>query len=297
MFPQLKESSKETAKKQNPPLLSKPPKNLSTLNQLPPINPQQNQPLIGRELGVIIPSYSQWPYVLTTILSLWQSEPEAVAILVDDGSPDWDQFPWHQLPENHRHQLVWHRFKKNERNLTRSWNHGLQLARQLKLQVTAVANSDLKFSKGWFTPMRQHLRRVTQPILLGPLTNAPGHRKKQQIRQYQKTYQTSDETVEINDTQAYLDNRYAGQLSGSGLNGYCVVARTDDWWLGAFSSDYVFNPGKKMTGNEDEYQRRWVAKGRRLAVVLDSFVFHYRGVTRSVQRPGNHPAGRFRITN
>jgi hypothetical protein len=35
-----------------------------------------------------------------------------------------------------------------------------------------------------------------------------------------------------------------------------------------------------MTGNEDELQSRWRAKGMKFAAALGSFIFHYRSVSR-----------------
>jgi GT2 family glycosyltransferase len=35
-----------------------------------------------------------------------------------------------------------------------------------------------------------------------------------------------------------------------------------------------------MTGNEDELQARWAKKGMKSGVVLSTFIFHYRSVSR-----------------
>ena len=59
-----------------------------------------------------------------------------------------------------------------------------------------------------------------------------------------------------------------------------MLARTDVWWKGKFDKQYVFDPRKKMAGNEDELQKRWKRIGQRSGFVPSSFIFHYRSVTR-----------------
>lgn len=126
------------------------------------------------------------------------------------------------------------------------------------------------------------------------MTNAPGHRQIQQISRSLPGYKVSDADVAIDAVQLQLQDQRYNRVVPGGINGFCMVARTADWWAGAFSTDAVFNPIKKMTGNEDELQRRWEAKKMRMASARNSFVFHYRSVSRVSSPSGPNAQGRYR---
>jgi GT2 family glycosyltransferase len=59
-----------------------------------------------------------------------------------------------------------------------------------------------------------------------------------------------------------------------------MFARTERWWEGRYSGENVFDPAMAMTGNEDELQKRWRKKKFRTGFCPQSFIFHYRAVSR-----------------
>jgi len=108
----------------------------------------------------------------------------------------------------------------------------------------------------------------------------------------------------VDDDQSYLD-KIAARLSvdrrlelwsPQRINGFCMAAKTETWWLGAHTKEFVFDSGRKfkLTKNEDELQGRWEKKGIAVGIVPGSFVFHYRGVSRKGAVKGREGKGHFR---
>lgn len=214
-------------------------------------------------------------------------DPQAI-LLLDDASPL--ELPWLSSLGG-RADLVYIRFGERG-GLTRSWNAGLRLARERGWTWAVAGNSDVIFSPGWWAPLRSAIERGWH--LVGPVTNAPGKTRNgglQNVRRYFAGYVLSDEPRWIEETAKFLRERYSGQVLESGLNGFCLAAETERWWAGAWSDQEVFDPGRIMEGNEDELQKRWRGRGWKIGICPDSFVFHYRSVSRG---PQHLSAGFFR---
>lgn len=243
------------------------------------------------QVAVIVPTYNHLNYARAAIQSLVDTTPNSRAILVDDASKEWHGQKWEKWPLD---IMIKHRFEKNG-GLTRAWNEGLRIAKRIGAEFCVCANSDILFTSNWFASIAWALNNGAD--LAGPLTNAPGHKPMQQIARYIKNYR-------VRDDRAYLDAIAQRVRSGLGakafipgsINGFCMVAKTSVWWANSFDSVNVFNPAHKMTGNEDELQRRWSKRGKVLAIVPGSFVFHYRGVSRKGGRHGKTGEGWHRIS-
>ena len=126
--------------------------------------------------------------------------------------------------------------------------------------------------------------------VVGPLTNAPGHRAKQQVSKYVKGYKVDDSDIKLSEVSAILLKDRAGTTEPGPLNGFCLAALSETWSLGAYSLEnhQFFNPRYKMVRNEDDLMGRWKKLGLSSCIALSSFVFHYRGVTRN---PSGRNAG------
>jgi len=127
--------------------------------------------------------------------------------------------------------------------------------------------------------------------LVGPVTNAPGHRPRQQVKGLVKGYKVSDDQAYIDGVAARLSQDRRLELwSPNRINGFCMAAKTETWWAGAHGAEHVFDPGRKfkLTKNEDELQGRWEKKKIAVGIVPGSFVFHYRGVSRGAKGTGRH---------
>jgi GT2 family glycosyltransferase len=108
-----------------------------------------------------------------------------------------------------------------------------------------------------------------------------------------KDYRLSDDLTYLDYVQNRLIKDFRNKVRDGLINGFCMIAKTETWWSGAHSKDFVFNPKFKMTKNEDELQGRWLKMGKKIVICPSSFVWHYRGVTRNSIK-GSQGKGWFR---
>jgi glycosyltransferase involved in cell wall biosynthesis len=235
-------------------------------------------------LGVF-PTYGQFDYCRRAVESFLATVPGAEALVVDDASPDWPGAKaWAAWPEVRRY-----RFARHDRNLTRSWNYGLSQARALGAEFCALVNSDVICPKGWWEPIEWALTQGGVD-LAGPATNAPGPSAFQRVERHldrEDGYLLTDEPGYLAKVQKRLARRNKGKVVRGSVNGFFLVAKTATWWAGAINRHQVFDPRKKLTGNEDELQRRWKRAGLMTACVPASWVFHFRGVSRDKRGHGS----------
>lgn len=253
-------------------------------------------------LLLVVPTYRAFEYAHQAVFTALASDEGVRVAVVDDGSPGWPGDG--HFEDIHRGRVTCHRYPKNDRNLTRSWNWGARLARDLKFPYVAFGNSDLKFPVGWWDPIRAYLDDG-RLHLAGPLTNAPGHRRHQEYTQYLKKSAPlgtvpapSDGDVAMATVMKGLARRFGASpqpLTGH-LNGFLLAGKTDVLWADAHDANHLFNPGPrfKMTRNEDEFCGKLITRGRRVGAVPTSYVFHYRGVSRPEGRRGKQAAGMYR---
>jgi glycosyltransferase involved in cell wall biosynthesis len=240
-------------------------------------------------LAVVVPTYGHLGFARAALHSLATHTKDFKAILVDDASPEWATESWSSWPLEHLHR---HRFPK-QGGLTRSWNYGLAWARDSGAEFTVVTNSDVLFTPGWFDSLAWALGHGAD--LAGPLTNAPGHKPKQQIKSFFADYKVTDDREYLARIAARCHTKLGNKaFIKASINGFCMAARTATWWANAFNPTSVFNPKFKTVGNEDELQKRWAKRGKVLAIVPGSFVFHYRGVSRKGGLLGREGQGWFR---
>lgn len=245
-------------------------------------------------LAVIIPSYGHFNYVRKAVVSALENTraTEATVLLIDDASPGGDD----ELKRiyydfaRHRSRLILHRFSENG-GLTRSWNLGLKMAKDKGFHYACCANSDLIFPLGWDISLNAVLEEGKYS-LAGPITNAPGSEKTQDVNNYCKHYVLTDEEQYLDSLSLSLHHQYIDHAVPATLNGFCMMAKVDTWWDYAYEAAHVFcprndfnsrgqrNPTPLMTLNEYELQRRWHDLGLKSALVPGSFVWHYRSVSR-----------------
>lgn len=227
----------------------------------------------------IIPTFNHLDYARRAGQSFLDHTPASAVVFVDDGSANWEQLRldrgWAE-PE----RIHLHRYPVNDGNLTRSWNFGLRLARQLGCRYAVVTNSDVLFPAGWWDCVAYALEHGVD--LAAPLTNAPGHRPKQQVARHLDNYKVGDDLDYLAAAVQRLQARHGRKVHWpvASVNGFCLMARTEVWWANAWDAEHVFHPKFKLLKNEDELAGRWRTRGRMVAIVPGSLVFHYRGVTR-----------------
>lgn len=126
------------------------------------------------------------------------------------------------------------------------------------------------------TGMRHHWQHPAFPA--GPVTNAPGHVREQEVGRYLDGYEVDDTAVDETGERCRAIKR--APVDVPRLNGFCIAGRVASFFR---VGNQPFSPSIPMAGNEDDFFRR--SEGSR-RVVPQSFVFHYRSVSRGLDRPG-----------
>ena len=173
-----------------------------------------------------------------------------------------------------------HRFPFNA-GMTRSWNAGLALARDLGATYCCITNNDVVFAPGWDVPLARWCDEGY--ALTGPVTNAPGHTiGRQGVARWCPGYEPSDDPAAIAAVASHLADAHPDTVVPGRLNGFCLFGRTDVFWSHAFdaTAGFVLDPAYPMERNEERLQDRWAAAGLRFAAVPASYVLHYRSVAR-----------------
>lgn len=249
---------------------------------------------------VVIPQYGKFEYTANALKSLCvpaslRDNSQVRVVLVDDASPNF----YESLPDIMEHvgseiSVDWVRFEQNQ-GLTAAWNLGMVSATQTVLSDYAVcANNDIKVIPGWLDGIVDALEVGD---LVGPLTNAPGSERRQDVTR-QTGLNVADNENDFEAVAAAIRKQPA--FIPSSINGFFLAAKTSSWLSGRYDAVNSFkplnlynskgqkNPTPRMTLNEYELQGRWKAQGRRVGIAPRSFVFHYRAVTRGLKVPGSH---------
>jgi glycosyltransferase involved in cell wall biosynthesis len=246
-------------------------------------------------VALIVPTYGKFDYALKTVQSFFEHSPEdSLVYLIDDGHPGWTDVDWSKWPKHVMlpadssevytagrtdERLLCFHFGKND-GLTRSWNMGLRISNNpaWAADVVICGNSDIILSPGWYPPVLAALGRYA---LVGPVTNASGRIAAQNVSRLLPGYRPDDSPEAIANVAETLRAKHPGVVKRSSLiSGFFMAAKRDVWWSGAVSKNSVFHPRNKMNYAAHELETRWQRKGRRVGIVADSFVFHYRAVTR-----------------
>jgi GT2 family glycosyltransferase len=228
---------------------------------------------------VVIPSYGHFDFVRKTILSLhWAAADDASIpdyLIVDDASEEWEQIDWNLFPNPSCPKIHF----EIRAGLTRSWNEGLIVARERGYTYAICANSDLVFAPGSIESLCGALDSGV--ALAGPLTNAPGFCRWQDVRSFlgKGEHQINDSPKNISQIALHLAALDIEPIQCP-LNGFCLAAKTETWWSHSISRSVVFNPSLPLEHNEVELQNRWYRAGAKTAMIVQSYVFHYRSVSR-----------------
>ncbi len=255
---------------------------------------------IGREAPdvlVIIPSHGHFEYVKKAVRSLHggavnHAKPARQYVIVDDASAEWESVDWSTWPNPN----CWKVHFGDHGGLTRSWNVGLRLAAEISAKYTVCTNSDVLFSPNWFDALVSALEGGFD--LVGPVTNAPGHAPWQNVLPFCHPDQLvcDDQREQMGAVVAALGRHAVGPIEAP-INGFFMMAKTETWWRGAFSDQAVFDPAYPLVRNEVELQQRWVRQGRRVGFCPQSYIFHYRSVSRPEGLKGKSGRGAYRPTN
>jgi len=241
-----------------------------------------------RDLAVVIPVYNHLSYAVRAVASLARTV-DCLALIVDDMSTDFGEFR-HRIIEAAGQNRIELLEQHQHIGMSSVLNIGLARAREVGARYTVCANSDVLFSPGWWEPLAAALEHYR---FVGPVTNAPGHIPRQNVRGvtgpalYRKM---TDHQANIDAVGAAV--RKKGRTTGTQkLNGFCIAAETATWFE-CQDNGFIFDPAL-LDGNEDAVMARARAKGMVLGIVASSYVFHYRGVTRGLLHDRHSPTNMF----
>lgn len=249
-------------------------------------------------IGFVCPTYQADQFDAYTRLALesfFGTTPGGVAIVVDDGSKSWTQKyeeSLREIAQAHEHSDIHFLHFRDPGGLTRSWNAGLEIAHKQKLDYAIAGNNDVIFTAKWYEGMVHALANGYS--LVGPLSNAPGitAKGKQEVDRYLSKFVLTDDRDKLDAMAAELHSKNLGKILESPINGFFQMASMQSWRQGMFDGGNYYRPVNKytskgrrnptplMTLNEDELQHRWTKKKMKSAIVLSTFVFHYRAVSR-----------------
>lgn len=233
-------------------------------------------------IHIIIPTYNQLDAFLSCITSIIATTPEDAYFItwLDDGSETLtDEFIEDVIslaPCNIQYEIFQH-----TSNLTHLWNYGLNMGYEFldEPHYAALVNSDVIFSKGWYKPL---IKAAEKYDLVAPITNASGSYDQQRITTYIPKYSPSDDLREINRVATELTTTHADKVVEGRIGGYFLFAKWENWRKHAFNEDYFFDSQYTLVGNEDEFQTRVLTNGGTIVTCLDSFIFHYRSLSRDL---------------
>lgn len=231
-------------------------------------------------VGIIIPTFEAFDYCRLAIESAGRT-PNATIIIIDDASRTWPGVGKISEMVPSGVPFVVQRYDHNG-GLSRSWNSGLRLCKSMGLDYAVCGNSDLVFPVGWWRPLETSLERF---VFVGPVTNAPGHSQSQDVTEYLKSYELSDKWESINQTQRQLKELNSETFGRSLLNGFCFAGKTASFFS---VDDLPFDERIPLAGNEDDFFTRAAEQGLSGAIVPQSFVFHYRSVSRGLTDRRRH---------
>lgn len=247
-------------------------------------------------IGFVCPTYKALElhsYTVKAVRTFFDTTPQGVAVVVDDGSIGFDKNYIQKLKvlAPTAKQIVVEHFLK-QLGLTRSWNRGLEICADLQLDFGIAGNNDILFPVRWYEGLIQLNQSGT--AMAGPLSNAPGITAKgaQEISAHIKDYQLSDDLELLNNYSLKILKKNKGLYHLSYVNGFFQFAAMQSWIKGKYDDRHFYKPanfftssGKKnptpyTTLNEDELQARWQKIGLKSGIALSSFIFHYRSVAR-----------------
>lgn len=239
---------------------------------------------------VIMPTYGHHDYARRALESLFAatSSKTTAALIVDDGSPDYDANYYRGL-----NGVLGHIHYTRNYGLTHALNAGLNFAYGTFIDYIACVNSDILFTKGWQNGL---IAAANEYRFVGPLSNAPGVTSRGlqlASRWLQGDVPLTDDQKANDDIASSLWGKYGGRAEPCNLNGFFMFGKATSWC--EYAHNYPTqtfppviekmpsgrrNPQPRMQGQEDWINHQVKKSGHRNGVALGSYIVHFRSVTR-----------------
>lgn len=158
--------------------------------------------------------------------------------------------------------------------VTDSWNRAYNFFKKKGYKACIISNDDVLFPRDFWRGLIEDVYKKGYD-LLGPLSNAPGDGRKQQIGRFLNIVPSSSNADQI---QQALFQKYHGETKWSPcsyLNGFCF-AFSPSIEKFKFSKEFLFNPVQKNRGNEIDLLKRIIKRGGRIGISTISYVFHWK---------------------
>ena len=174
--------------------------------------------------------------------------------------------------------------EKVPKGLTNLWNRAYEDFLNSSMSLLLITNNDVVFPKGSIEQMVEVFVQK-MPVMLGPLTNAPGTGRAQRIGNYLcNTALNVSDPVNVQIVQDMLLFAMPSNFIRSNyINGFCfMISKKINRYR--YDATHLFPPQKINIGNEDWLcsqvkKRSKRSKGISFVICLTSFVFHYKGLT------------------
>ena len=219
------------------------------------------------EVSIAMTCFNQLDYTINGLKSLIQNTHNTYNIkykfyLLDDCSADntYKEF-------NDKKNLIYYREKK-QLGVNNLWNIACELTK--KSDFLIITNNDVKYSKDWANRLINQMIK-NKAVAAGPITNAPGNRNKQNVRQYLNDYDASDKDKDIALISSKLNNFPSFHYYT--LNGFCMAFNMR--WLNTLDKPIINSPDANFAG-EELFFKKYPCNP---LIVPSSFIFHYKQVS------------------
>mgnify|MGYP001985135765 CR=1 FL=1 len=213
---------------------------------------------------------NQLAYNIKGINSILKNKPVNVDIVVFDDASNDGTIEW--CRDNNITIVT----KESAKGLTNSWNLAYQLFKEEGYKHLIFSNSDIVVPKHALDNL---LSQNEKFIIVSPLSTkkGAGHQPLQDVRSYHKFIENEYDFL---NTQIIQDSISLNSKAGSTktvnyINGFFFAVNRDVINY-EYSDNELFNPENHNVGNENELCEKVTQP---IAIVIDSYVFHFKGVS------------------
>ena len=219
------------------------------------------------EVSIAMTCFNQLDYTKNGLKSLIQNTKNQGNIkykfyLLDDCSTD------NTYKEFYNKKNITYYCEEKQMGVNNLWNVACELTKNSDFLI--LVNNDVKFSKNWSENLISEMIK-NRAVASGPITNAPGHIKKQNVRIYLNHYDPSNNDDDINSISDQLEN--IKSFHHRTLNGFCMAFNIR--WLNTLDKPIVSSQDPNF-GGEDSLFKQYPCNP---LIVPSSFIFHYKQIT------------------
>lgn len=223
---------------------------------------------------------NQLQYNVKGIESIIRNKPDNIDLIVFDDASNDGTVEWCQ--ENNISIVT----KEKALGLTHSWNLAYQIFKKEGYKNIIFANSDIIVPKG---ALEMLLKQNEKYIIVSPLSTLKGvgHQPLQDVRKYYDLKYDEYDHFNTQKIQDFINTNLNVEpiKEIDYINGYFFSVNRDIIKY-EYSEKELFNPKTINVGNEDDLCYR---VNQPIAIVLNSYIFHFKGISMEVTNMDNQP--------